>query len=477
MKQNKILKKNLNILNKINPNSPLVKWLKEAKPVDWIQEIKSQNGDDNLLIQFGSQRLPAYSMKDPTKEAKKTAKIMNLYKEDISILLGVGLGYLTNEILSQMEKGHKLIVIEPVAQILKMALTKFDFVKYFQDGRLILIAADGDENCNIKEGIEGITGKLIFLLHFLSENSVVNAWPFTTELYTRKRPDEYNELTKVISDTLNQILCNIGTIAGAAGGIIADNDIMCLPYVIRHRGVIELKNLYKDKPAILVSTGPSLAKNIHHLIGMEDKIIIIAVGQALRPLLGYGISPDMIATVDFGKVNMCHFVGLMDSGIPLVTINRSFAPLLKAWQGPKFIAATPVPGFENMATGILSNKGFIEAGGSVAHLVFGLAQLLGCNPITFIGQDLALGETSHTPLADAGGKIVVDESGMIGWKVSDQRCHLHGDEMHSMGMAHYVEGYYGRPIMTNLGLASFLTVFESMVSRYLKVEDEKEIGE
>jgi hypothetical protein len=269
---------------------------------------------------------------------------------------------------------------------------------------------------------------------------------------------------------LNQILCNTGTIAGAAGGIIADNDIACLPYVIRHRGVAELKDLYKNKPAILISTGPSLAKNIHHLIGMEDRAIIIAVGQALRVLLAYEIKPDFICTVDFGEVNYVHFEGLMDSDIPLVTINRAYAPLLKAWQGPKFIAATPVPGYEHMATGILTNKGFIESGGSVAHLVFGLAQLLGCNPITFVGQDLALDKTSHIALADAGGEVMVDENGMIGWKIKDQRCHLFGNT-HGMGPVRYIPGYYGKPVMTNVGLASFLTVFEGMIERHLKEEN------
>jgi len=244
--------------------------------------------------------------------------------------------------------------------------------------------------------------------------------------------------------------------------------MLCMPYLIRHRGVSELKELYKDKPAILVSTGPSLAKNIHHLIGLEDKVIIIAVGQALRILFAYDIKVDFACTVDFGKVNYVHFEGLMDCNVPLVTINRTYAPLIKNWQGPKFVAATPVPGFENMATGILTDKGFIEAGGSVAHLCFGLAQLLGCNPITFIGQDLALSETSHIPLVDAGGKVHIDKNGMIGWEVSDQRCHLHGDELYGGGPARYVPGYYGKPVISGMGYDTYLTVFENMVERHLK---------
>lgn len=456
---NNFLKKNFAALNKINPE--ITKWIREEKDVDWLQEIKSKNGDDNLLIRSGSHLFPAYCMKNPTKVAQKTAKRMNLFKEEVSIIMGIGLGYLVNEMISKTEKGHKIIVIEPMAQILRLALEKFDFSGHLKSAQLILIAPTKKE--------KKLSDAISFLLSYMSTEFTIESWPFTIELYTRLRKKEYGELTQRTGDTLNQILCNTGTVAGEAGAKIADNDIACLPYVIRHRGVAELKDLYKNKPAILVSTGPSLAKNIHHLIDLKDRAIIICVGQALRPLLAYDIKPDFACTVDFGKVNYIHFKGLMDCGIPLVTINRTYAPLIKAWKGPKFIAATPVPGFENMATGILTGKGFVEAGGSVAHLCLGLAQLLGCNPIAFVGQDLSLGETSHIPLADAGGEVHVDKNGMINWKVTDQRCHLHNDkdEMYGMGQIHYISGYYGGKVSTNMGLASFLTVFENMIERHL----------
>jgi Tfp pilus assembly protein PilF len=60
--------------------------------------------------------------------------------------------------------------------------------------------------------------------------------------------------------------------------------------------------------------------------------------------------------------------------------------------------------------------------------------------------------------------VVVDASGTIRWKVRDQRCHLKqidgGD--FSMGFEHRVEGYFGEPVLTNIGLASFLHVFDAM---------------
>jgi len=446
------LKRNLNALKASNP--AMFNWLEKQQDVNWIQEIRSENGDQNLLIQSGGSLINAYPMDDPKKEAKEAANKMNLYKENVSIIIGIGLGYFCKAVLEKREKEHRVIVIDPVGHIIKLALSKFDFSKELQNGQLMLLPGKSE---------------MIYLLHFLSSQFVVSDWMLTTEKYPRLRPHEYEEIINAAQETVNQIMCNTGTVAGAAGGIIADNDVSCMPYVIRHRGVNELKNLFKNKPAILVSTGPSLAKNIHHLIDLKDRAVIICVGQAIRPLLAYGIKIDFSCTVDFGEVNIGHFKGLMDCNIPLVTINRTYAPLLKQWQGPKFIAATPVPGYEDMATGILTDKGFIEAGGSVAHLSFGLAQLLGCNPIAFLGQDLALSGGSHTPLADASGEVQVNEQGGIDWIVKDPRCSLTGkDKIYSMGQVHYVPGFYGKPVLTNMGLASFLTVFSGMVERHLE---------
>jgi hypothetical protein len=453
--KNKILKKNLNTLKKINPE--LHEWMQEQEDVPWIQEIQSENEQKNILVESGSRQHAIYDLKNPGKEAKKATKPMKLYKDSISIVVGFGLGYLANAILEKMDKGHRVIVIEPIAHVIRLALSNFDFSGPMQNGTLIVVAPGENEVASV--------------LYTLSQSFVVSDWRLTFEKFIPFRPGEYMAISKFTSDTLNQILCNTGTIAGDAGAKIADNDMSCLPYVIRARGVKELEGLYKDKPAILVSTGPSLQKNIHHLIDAQDKAIIICVGQALRPLLAYGVRPDFACTVDFGSVNMGHFVGLMGCGIPLVTINRTYAPLIKAWKGPKFVAGTWVPGFEEMATGILTEKGFIDAGGSVAHMCFGLAKLLKCNPITFMAQDLALGETSHSKLADAGGDIYVNEQGQIAWKIKDQRCSLHGKDAVGMGPAVWVPGYWGPNVLTNLGLESFRYSFVSMVKQHLAEND------
>jgi len=452
MKQNKTLKNNLTALQTINP--VISKWLQKQEDVDWVQEIQSANGAKNLLITSGSKRENAFSMEDPMREARKAAKEIQLFKENVTILIGFGLGYIVKAMLARAEKGHRILVVEPVGHMIRLAFGNFNFSKALLNGSLLIIAPGPDE--------------ISFALGFLDSQFVISDWALTVNKYINWRQEDYAKLMKHTNDILGQLLCNVGTVAGPAGAKIGKNDIECLPFVIRHRGIIELKDLYKGKPAILVSTGPSLAKNIHHLIGLEDRAVIIAVGQALRVLLGYGIRPDFIATVDFGNINYEHFSGILDCDIPLVTINRAYSDLLKQYQGPKFIVGTPVPGAEKTAAGILTEKGFLESGGSVAHLVLSFSMALGCRPLIMIGQDLALSDGSHFGQADAGGKVNVTPDGVIKWEVTDPGSSLHGRDDLSMGAAVFVDGYWGKPVLTNIGLASFLTSFTGMIERYLK---------
>jgi hypothetical protein len=161
---------------------------------------------------------------------------------------------------------------------------------------------------------------------------------------------------------------------------------------------------------------------------------------------------------------MGHLKGIMDSDVPLVCLNRTYAPLIRSYKGTKFIVNTPNPGYEKTAAGILESKGTLDQGGSVAHMTLSLAHHLGCNPIMLIGQDLALGETSHAPLADVAGKVSVVD-GQIVWEVQDQRSKL-ASQKHGMGEAKFVQGYFNGLVLTNIGLASFINSFELLAEKY-----------
>lgn len=444
-----LYKKNIDTLTK---NAELLrKWIEKQETLKNIQIFKSKN-IYNFSIKHSSGINNAYDINNPLKMINEFVKNSEFENENATVILGLGAGHFVHKILKAKEKKHIIIVVEPIAQFLRLAFLIYDFTKWIKDGTVLFASPGKDE--------------ISYALGAVDTIKVITNYALVADAYINYMPNEYGQLYTFIANTINQMRCNVGTIMGA-GSIIAENDIANLPYVIKHRGVGELTDLYKDKPAILVSTGPSLQKNIHLLMNKEkrENYIIIAVAQALVVLLAYDITPDFICTVDYGEVNAGHFKNLYDSDVPLVCLNRSYAPIIKRWEKTKFIVASPISGFEKTAAGVLYDKGYIDQGGSVAHLCLGLAKLLGCNPIAFIGQDLAISEKSHIAQVDESGSVGIDASGTLKWEIKDPKSILKDKDL-SMGPPVKVPGYYGDIATTNVGLASFITAFENLINRY-----------
>jgi len=442
----KTYKKNIKALKDCVPD--FLNWLENEKKADWMERIKSNTGGANILVKAenGTTR-PIYNMDMPQKDAKKIASGYDLNSNTVSVVVGLGCGYLTRQLLKKKSKKHKILVVEPIADMYHIALSLYDYSKAIRKGEIFFLTCEGDVR---------------YILQKTEEKGIVENWYINVDNYAQVRP-EYKELIKLTFNAISALRCNTGTVEGA-GEIIAQNDIESLPYMIRKRGVSELKDLFKGKPAICISTGPSLEKNIHLLLDkkVRDKFVILAVGQALRVLLAYDIVPDLITSVDFGIVNFSHYKGLMDSGVPLVALNRSYAPLLKNWNAPMFITVSESPGYDDSITGLIQSKGSLLQGGSVAHMNFGLALHMGCEPITIIGQDLAWeGEKTHIRLADEMGSVKRSEDGSLGWDVDDPNTVIKG-ETQNVGGAIPLMGYYGKPVHTNVGLLSFHSGFEQL---------------
>lgn len=450
------MSKSLDSLKTLYPE--ITQKILDNKPTEGMRFFQS-SGMENFSVSSKGVEYPAYDPDNPRRGVRGVFKSLKLESDHSTIIVGIGCGHLLKEALIKKDKQHNIVVIEPVKELLEKALDLYDFSKWIENGTLII--------CSEEKQLAEFVGTLEGMF-------VIQDWNVLIERYATILP-VYYKLIEFVGQLLNSIRCNTGTVMGA-GAIIARNDIENLPYIIRHRGVNELKDLFKGKPAILVCTGPSLKKNVHLLRSKQrEGAVIIAVAQAARILLAYEVRPDFICTVDYGKTNYEHFHGLMDCDIPLVMLNRTYADIIREYTGPKFIVSNNdnTPG---SFTEIIYKKGGLEQGGSVAHMAVGLGIHLGCEPIGIIGQDLALTDNrSHIETVDAGGRVEVVE-GEIQWIVEDPTSHLK-EVRHSMGPAVYVPGYFGGNVLTNVGLSSFLHSYDAILrDKTVKVIDCTEGG-
>ena len=73
--------------------------------------------------------------------------------------------------------------------------------------------------------------------------------------------------------------------------------------MIKHSNIKQLKKKLadadlKDIPAVIVSAGPSLDKNVHLLKKIQGKALIITVDASIRAVIQAGVRPDILCTID-----------------------------------------------------------------------------------------------------------------------------------------------------------------------------------
>jgi hypothetical protein len=216
-----------------------------------------------------------------------------------------------------------------------------------------------------------------------------------------------------------------------------------LEFVFRSVPVKSFFDVFKNIPAVIVSAGPSLDKNIDQLKEAKGKCVIICVGTALKALLKKNIEPDFVVSIDGGKKNFEHFDGHRVKS-PLVYDLTLYPKIVKEYEGSLIIAE-----IASTYTKLLSDKlsldfGKLSTGPSVANLSLDFAYMLGCNPIIFMGQDLAYSDHRTHASGTTYEKDRIKEN-------SDEREYI------------YVEGNFEEKVLTDRVLLSFKTWFENYI--------------
>ncbi|MBU2177524.1 MAG: DUF115 domain-containing protein, partial [Gammaproteobacteria bacterium] len=445
-----VLEKNLVALGEKNP--ALEKELRQDWETSSIELIRCWDGKTlNLMFKLplsDAKAFTAYDMHDPREPlAKAIANEGKRYENGVTIILGSGLGYVLREVLKQAEEGHHILVIEPDGFLLKTTLSLKDYSNKLREGSLSL--CDGEA-----PSIVAAVGAL--------ENKISIEQPYIdSEPYTGFLKEVYGPVGEQTVKTLNQVRSNVSTVAQKGDEIIR-NEYQSLPYIVRQKGIGELANAFTGKPFVIVSTGPSLGKNIHLLRDIQDKVIIFAVVQALKALLAYGVKPDAVCAIDYGELAKPHFEGILEThDIPFLALCRSRADMIRDYQGPILVSGTSYGDIDYYINNLWRIKGIINPGNSVAHFAFCAAHVLGGDPIILMGQDLALSSTSHFDQVDHNAAISLSAKG-IQTVLSDKRSKYDGYQP-AEEIPISIPGWYGAPVVTRAVLLGFLALFEQLV--------------
>lgn len=302
--------------------------------------------------------------------------INSMNSETLIIVFGIGNGECVDKILKRIGKFNRLFVIEPDIEKFYKFINMDKYKEIIEDPRLYLYV--------YKEKWE----LWDWLNNLIDEKQFNNIKLVTYSNYDKVYPDILVDVLKTIRDMLNKEWLNFNT-AKKLGMKFMKAYIKNLKIILESKPISEIKNSMQGVPAIIVSGGPSLKKNIDKLKDYQNNVVIICGTRTLEPLLQRGIIPDYICVLDTSDAMFELTEGLFYDNIPIVFQQSTNNKILENHKGEKIFFKNNA--FETYIDEMLNYPmDKLYVGGSVAHTSADFGVYLGCNPIIFIGQDLAL---------------------------------------------------------------------------------------
>ncbi|EMD1027062.1 motility associated factor glycosyltransferase family protein [Campylobacter jejuni] len=155
----------------------------------------------------------------------------------------------------------------------------------------------------------------------------------------------------------------------------------------------ERKNKFEN--AIVVSAGPSLAKQLPLLKAYQDKAVIFCADGALSILEKEGIVPDYVTNLDYSDWPIKFFQNKENLKQSIIALECATHPnVARSLNAENCMIILRNKALYQRFN--LNDFGYIDTGTHVSHFSYALALALGFKNIIMIGQDLAFDEEGNS---------------------------------------------------------------------------------
>ncbi len=340
---------------------------------------KARKGGDIIVYNEQGKDIFLNSRYDPINEAGKfMEEYFEMPEESILIMYGLSNGYYAREYIKNANRNTKCIIFEPCMEIFMQTLGCIDISDLLGSDRIYIVvrgANDEDFDFIAQEWLQ---------IYNINNNKLV-AVPKYKELFCT----DYDAFRQQLDEIYQKIYVSSNT-AVAIGKAAVKNDFYNMLFFEGCRSGMELCDRFpEDMPAIVVSAGPSLEKNVEMLKNAKGKAFIFVVDSAIPKVMEIGVTPDAIISVDRLKsVDNFKAEGLDE--VPFfahMDVNTEVLSSLK----PKnlFFYCCDNELCIDLFKKAGSEIDYMEGGGSVATAAITNLISWGFKRIILIGQDLA----------------------------------------------------------------------------------------
>ncbi|EGC6700957.1 motility associated factor glycosyltransferase family protein, partial [Campylobacter coli] len=381
--QKELFNKNIEALSNL--------FLKES-----LKEIKSSKfelilGKDNLDINLKDTSDNTFLYENVIDELNS---MLNTYNDKyllypVLYFYGFGNGILFKALLQNKNHQH-IVVFEKDIEIIWIMFHILDFSHELQSARLMILqtsSLDIELFSNFCSSKPFFQFSRIYFLELMSH------------YYERFHEDVLELNKKLVQDFKDSILSHGNDPLDALQGI--EQFVYNLPQMITHPSYKELLSKRKgiSDTAIIVSTGPSLTKQLPLLKKYASKATIFCADSSYPILAKHDIKPDYVCMLERDEIVAECFnndFGEFDKDILFIVKSVTHPHTIKYLQknNRAFILVSTYASFIQYLK--LDYFGYFNMGFSVAHMNFLLTIHLKYKNIILIGQDLAYAKDGQT---------------------------------------------------------------------------------
>ena len=362
----------------------------ENEKKEWeISVLNTKEDASAVIVQTLEGEIRLNSLYHPKKEAERWADQFDFSNLQVNVLLfGLGNGCFLRELIRRIQDDANIVVYEPEFMIFKKLLSTEDMTDIIGNRHVYLSFAESEER---------LTSIIRVFSDWLTvSNQISCIHPGYEKLYPAGEKIFWNAIrtAAAYAEISNRTAIYFSRLS-------AKNAIRNLYYIKESNHIGEFTNKVNGNiPAIIVSAGPSLDKNIKELKKAEGRAFIVATDTAVRHLEKNHVSYDCVLSIDPEKPVEYFMEAPGVQNKPFFCDIRTNPEIMQFHTGRKIWFSGGI-----VLDQLYQKQGLklfdTPQGGSVATAALGLVCMMGIWTVILVGQDLAYGEHG----THAGGEV------------------------------------------------------------------------
>ncbi|MFT4554453.1 MAG: hypothetical protein ACI9S8_003104 [Chlamydiales bacterium] len=368
---------------------------------DYIQDLEfceTRLGERNLKYHEEGRTTFIHSSYSAKKETKKWRASLDLSGIKVLIVYGIGLAYSFHELKEWLESNSEnhLLYLEDDLRVLKSFLHLPYAEEIFNHPQVQIFEVHED-----KEIRKRMFNELVLYFNMIPRTST--SLPF----YNMNKAELYYLYRQEILDSFNLLRLTQDEYLSFGSSYLMNFYSIILSLDKSFIGD-SLQNCFRNVPAIICGAGPSLEKNVFFLKTLQNRALILAPGSSIIALEKHDIEPHLGGSGDASPIQYGRMVSHSHFELPMIYKSRTNHKAFRSFHGPRIYSYgnTQYPILDQIENHLSLKGHALDNGMSMQQHITEWACYMGCNPIIYVGLDLALTDNkTYSNGIDSEGKI------------------------------------------------------------------------